>query len=136
LRKIVLLIRFRKKQRRLARQIIAGAFLLFLFFEIGSHSFLDHHSHEVEDHEVSLEPSVHEHHETDCTPSFVCEPSEDHDPSTPEMRDQLSHHDVVVASVFAIGLIEDRVFSAPHTFAPGRAEFQPPTPPFHPPKVS
>jgi hypothetical protein len=120
-------------KRKNVRRLKAAAFLLFLFCEVGGHASLDAHEHGafIEPaqtvHASFVQPDEH------CEFSITCEDDSRHDPDSPNLQDQSSHHDALVATHcinFAINRKEAELITSVSELLTFRSV----GPPFHPPK--
>jgi hypothetical protein len=115
------------------RRLLAGLFVLFLLAEFGSHGVAFASHSEADGRSVS---ETERGHEDPCATLIVCSNSQQRDQQRQKSVDTWQHNGLI--DQFA-GLRRHVVSSLSHSginFEPAAGLFQPPNPPFHPPKLS
>ena len=123
------------KARTNTRRLCAVAFLAFLSWQVGSHIFLDSHSHEELLSEITGVFLDDHHHEGDCEVFLDCYENNQPDQEVPNLQDEYTHHHVLgAASLFRF--IRDSKSAERRTFARVLGDLRTLQPPYLPPKRS
>ena len=125
-----------KKRKINVRWIYSAAFLLFMFCEIGSHSFLiGQHDHDDLTSELTTELAESHDHDLGCNIAAFCSDEFPPGHQLPDVQEQLSHHDVVVSDHY-VRFIRDARETMRFAFVGSHAQYRSSAPPYYPPKHS
>lgn len=95
------MIHFRKLLRQKnVRWLYALAFMFFLFCEVGSHALLDFHGHDEASQRSATAQTDSDHQDRESECAVACDEESRQNPHSPNLPDQISHHDVLVPSYF------------------------------------
>lgn len=120
--------------RKVARRVLAAAFLLLLVVEFGSHGVIFAHSTSSKNGDAVQ--SGERGHEDPCGTLIMCSEGRKRDQQVPSISHDASQHNALfdrLAGMRNLGGIEQ---DQPISFDDANAIFRPPLPPFHPPKAS
>ena len=119
--------------KKVARRILAAAFLLLLVVEFGSHGLI--YAHSPSSQESAAMQSSERGHEDPCR-TMICSDGRRRDQQTAKFSHDASQHNTLFDRLAGMRNLSGIERDQPISFEDANAIFRPPLPPFHPPKAS